>query len=93
MRTVLQVPMSISLRVSATDAAKAMGFSSLQEVVRVLLNKLATKRLLISIEEDIVPLSLKNEKRYVKMSRDFIRGKNIKTAKNVDELMKQLNES
>lgn len=42
MNTTLQVPIGISLKIRATKAAKAMGFSSLQEIVRVFLQKLAS---------------------------------------------------
>lgn len=41
MNTTLQVPVDASLKSRATKAAKAMGFSSLQEIVRVFLQKLA----------------------------------------------------
>lgn len=83
--------MPSSLRQQAEAVSLDMGFSSLQEVVRVLLNKLASKRLVISVEDNLVPLSAKNEARYLEMDRDFKKGRNIKTAKDVDDLMKQLN--
>jgi antitoxin component of RelBE/YafQ-DinJ toxin-antitoxin module len=91
MRTVLQVPMTSTLKNNAVSAAKDMGFSSLQEVVRVLLNKLATRDLSLSIEEKIIPLSAKNEKRYLKMDKDFKKNNKVHSVKDVSELMKQLN--
>lgn len=91
MRTILQVPLSPAVRDQALMAAEEMGFSSLQEAVRVLLTKLATKRLTISVEETIIPLSPTAETRYAKMDGDFAAGKNVKTAKTVVDLMKQLN--
>ncbi len=50
-RVILQVPMSKELKDRAEKVALEMGFSSLQEAVRVLLNKIANKELLINITE------------------------------------------
>ena len=41
-RTVLQVPMTIDLKKQAESVSLDYGFSSLQEVVRFMLNKLAS---------------------------------------------------
>ena len=91
MRTVLQVPMTSSLKTNAYNAAKEMGFSSLQEVIRVILNKLASKNLTLNFEENIIPLSVKNEKRYSNIDKDFKQNKNTHTAKDINDLLKQLN--
>lgn len=89
--TILQVPISKSLRDEAVIAAREQGFSSLQEIVRVMLAKLASKQLAISItEEPVVRLSKRAEKRYAKMDKDFKEGKNVFTANSVEELMQQL---
>ena len=61
--TTLQVPMSKTLKSDATAVAKNMGFSSLQEVVRVFINKLAHKQLSISVS-DTKQLTNKNDLRY-----------------------------
>lgn len=90
MRTVLQVPLSAVIRDQALVAAQELGFSSLQEAIRILLVKLAARRLTISIEENIIPLSSAAEKRYTKMDRDFAEGKNVRTAKTVADLINQL---
>jgi len=90
MRTILQVPLSPTIRDQALVAAEEMGFSSLQEAVRVILSKLAARRLTISVEETIIPLSLSAEKRYAKMDREFAANKNLRTAKTVADLIKQL---
>ncbi|MBL7159678.1 hypothetical protein ISS85_04330, partial [Candidatus Microgenomates bacterium] len=51
----------------------------------------ARRELSLKITEDeVIKLSPKAEKRYAKMDEDFRTGKNVFTAKNVDELMKQL---
>ena len=87
----LQVPMNKSLRDTAAVVAADYGFSSLQEVIRVLLNKLAKRQLSVNIEQfPAVKLSAKNEKRYLKMVDDFKAGRNVYYAKDVDDMMKQL---
>ena len=89
-RAVLQIPIDQQLKNEAEQAALAQGFSSLQEIVRVFLSKLAANRLEVSIQESL-KLSEKSEKRYLKQTQDFEKGKNIHSAKNVDDLMFQLN--
>lgn len=92
-RTVLQIPLSKELKLSAEEAALDYGFSSLQEILRVFMKKLSQKTLDITFKEErVVHLSKKNEKRYMKMTEDFEKGRNIYTATNVDDLMKQLHE-
>ena len=90
MRKILQVPVSNDLRVEALAASREMGFSSLQEAVRVLLSKLANRQLTIQVEETIIPLSTRSEKRYAGMDKDFQSTKNIYKAGNADDLMRQL---
>jgi len=85
--------MTTDLKNNALNAAKNMGFSSLQEAVRVILNKLASKSLKLSFEENIIPLSSKNEKAYINIDKDFQQNKNTHTAKDINDLMKQLNAS
>lgn len=69
-----------------------MGFSSLQEVIRVLLTKLSKKEFSIRIEEEeeVTYLSKAAEKRYKKAAEDIKAGRNITKTKNVDELLKLL---
>lgn len=89
--TILQVPISKSLRDEAVVAARAQGFSSLQEMVRVLVTKLARKQLALTItEEPVIRLSKKAEKRYAEMREDFRKGKNVYTTYSVEELIRQL---
>ncbi len=87
----LQVPMNKDLRDKAARAAQEQGFSSLQEVVRVLVNKFARGRLAVTVEEPVTQLSAKAAKRYDKMIADMESGK-VKTsvAHSADELFKQL---
>lgn len=91
MRTVLQVPMSRELREGAEKRAIAQGFSSLQDVVRFLLKKLAEGVLDFTVKEEAtVQLSPRAIRRYNKILKDVEEGHNVYTAKNVDDLMKQL---
>ena len=89
-RAVLQVPINSQLRQQAEKAAMSQGFSSLQEIVRLFLTKLAENRIELTFQESI-KLSPKTEKRYLKMTEDFEKGKNIYTAKDVKDLIRQLN--
>jgi hypothetical protein len=49
--TVLQIPMSKTLRDKATQAAKEQGFSSLQEYVRVFLTALVRGRVDVMVNQ------------------------------------------
>lgn len=89
-KVTLQVPMNQQLKIDAEKAALEQGFSSLQELVRVILSKYAQKKIEVNFEE-VVKLSPKAEKRYLKATKDFEEGKNIYSASSVKELMKQLN--
>ena len=89
-KTIIQVPVDKPLRDRATAAARAQGFSSLQEAVRLFLAKLAEKRIELTFQET-VRLSPKAIKRYNKITRDIEAGRNVFIAKDVDDLMKQLN--
>lgn len=89
--TTLQVPLTKQLKASATSVAEEYGFSSLQEVVRVLLTKLSKRELAVSIEQfPAVKLSAKNEKRYAKMDEDFKAGKNVYTANSLEEFFDKI---
>ena len=89
-RTTLQIPLEISLRNRAEKVAKQSGFSSIQEVVRVFLNKFASKALEIGFVDKEVELSEKAEKRYLKMINDAKKGKNIVEPKSFEELISVL---
>ncbi|MBM3208763.1 hypothetical protein FJZ40_00515 [Candidatus Shapirobacteria bacterium] len=70
-------------------AVNYYGFSSLQELLRVFLNKLAAKRINILFEETVA-LSPEAEKRYLKMDKDFKAGRNVYRTANVDDLIGKL---
>lgn len=89
-KVTLQVPMNQQLKIDAEKAALEQGFSSLQELVRVILSKVAQKKIEVNFEETVI-LSKKNEKRYLKMTEDFKKNKNVYSAKNLEEFLSQLN--
>ena len=92
MNTILQVPMSKELRDQATSKARNMGFSSLQETVRVFLGKLALGQVNIRFEET-VQLSPKAIKRYNNMIDEIDSGKvKTKSFSDIDSMMRHLNE-
>ena len=89
--TTLQVPLTKQLKTNATIVAEEYGFSSLQEVGRVLLTKLSKRELGVSIEQfPTVKLSAKNEKRYAKMDEDFKKGVNSDSANSLDEFFDKI---
>ena len=90
--TILQVPVKKDVRQKAAVVAKAMGFSSLQEAMRIFLTKLALKQVDIKFEEKI-QLSEKNARRYDKMIEDIKSGRApVYEAKDAKDLMDQLHE-
>lgn len=89
----LQVPINKNVRDQAAVAAERLGFSSLQETVRIFLNKLAIGEVGIRFEE-IVQLSPKAIKRYNKIVDEIESGKvKTKSFSNVDSLMKHLSQT
>lgn len=88
-KTVLQIPVSKTLRIKAENVAFDCGFSSLQEIVRVFMAKLAKGAIDISFQETI-DLSPKASRRYQKIDEDFSRGKNVFFAESVSELKNKL---
>jgi transcription initiation factor TFIIIB Brf1 subunit/transcription initiation factor TFIIB len=77
-RVILQVPMKKELRDQAEIAAKNNGFSSLQEVVRVLLSKLTKKEIAIRVAEPEERLSARAARKYDKIVEQIKNG-TIKT--------------
>ena len=91
-KTILQVPINQDLKISAEKEAISQGFSSLQELVRVFLSKIATRKIEVTLQESTM-LSGKNEKRYLDMTKDFELGKNTYSSDSVTELVKKLHEN
>jgi antitoxin component of RelBE/YafQ-DinJ toxin-antitoxin module len=90
LKTTLQIPISATLKQSATLAAEDLGFSSLQELIRVMLKQVVDRQVQVSIQPAI-PLSVKAEDRYQKIDQDFKEGKNSSTVSSADELLSELN--
>lgn len=89
--TILQVPMEKSFKIKASKAAENLGFSSLQEAVRVFLAQLPTQTVNISFTHPPVQLSPKAATRYDKMSKDISSGKvNTIGVDTVEEMMAYL---
>lgn len=90
--TTLQIPLSKSLKSSAASVAKEIGFSSLQDFVRLVLTKLAHRELTVNVTStEYVRLTPEAKRRYAKMTDDFRKGRGIYQAKDVDDLLRQLN--
>lgn len=85
-RVIVQVPMSKELREKARAAAEDQGFSSLQEAIRIIVNKFARRELAVRIEYPEERLSPRAERRYAKIIRDIKSGKNITHTDNLDQL-------
>ncbi|OGH05238.1 MAG: hypothetical protein A2W22_01295 [Candidatus Levybacteria bacterium RBG_16_35_11] len=90
-KTVLQIPINQDLKISAEKEAISQGFSSLQELVRVFLSKIATRKIEVTLQESTM-LSGKNEKRYLDMTKDFESGKNIYSSNSASDLVNKLHE-
>lgn len=88
-KVILQIPVSRTLRDSAERIAEEYGFSSLQEILRVLMKKISSRSMVVTFEET-TPLSMNSEKRYQAIDQDIIKHKNTHSAKSVKQLMQQL---
>lgn len=90
--TVLQIPINKNLRDKAAFSVEKMGFSSLQQLVRLFLAKVASGEIDVTFEQN-VQLSAKAVKRYNKMIDEIESGKvKTKAFTDVSLLMKHLNE-
>ena len=89
---VVQVPMSKQLKEKAESVSADLGFSSIQEIIRVLLTKLSKKELSLKVEEveEITHLSPAAERKFKKAVADIKAGRNVTKTKNVDELLSLL---
>lgn len=91
-RVIVQVPMSKELKKKAEVVSADLGFSSIQETIRVLLTKLSKREFSLKVEEteEVTYLSPAAVKRYNKAIDDIKAGRNITEAKNIDELLSLL---
>lgn len=91
-RVILQVPMPKELKNQAEKVAQDEGFSSLQEIIRLLVNKLVKREIAINIGEpaEYVHLSAKAKKRYERITEEIEKGIGVTKTNNVNELLKLL---
>ncbi|MEK7634019.1 MAG: hypothetical protein AAB437_04210 [Patescibacteria group bacterium] len=87
--TNLQIPLTKDLKMSAQQAAFDMGFSSLQELVRIILKKISTQTVQISFVDE-ERLSPKAAKRYAKISEEIKKGINVTETNSLEELFEKL---
>lgn len=92
-RIVVQVPMSQELKDKADIVSADLGFSSIQETIRVLLTKLSKREfnLKITEAEEITYLSPTAERKFKKAVADIKAGRNVTKTDNVNELLSLLN--
>ena len=91
-RVILQVPMPKSLKERAEIVSADYGFSSLQEVIRIILAKLAKKELtfIVTDTEKISHLSTAAQKRYKKAIVDIKKNRDIFKPQNKEEFFRLL---
>ena len=83
--------MSKNLRDEAAQAASSLGFSSLQEAVRIFLAQLPTQTVKITFEQPPVQLSAKAIRRYNKISDEIESGKaKLKSFDSVEKMFEYL---
>lgn len=92
-RIIVQVPMSKELKEKAEIVSTNMGFSSIQETIRVLLTKLSKKEFSLKVmeAEKITYLSPAAERKFKKAVADIRAGRNVTKTNNIDELLSLLN--
>ena len=96
MKTILQIPMDKNLKLEAENMANSQGFSSLQEMIRVLLKQFVSKKTAFSFgisesDEYITPeQEAILDKKFAVIQKNIKKGKFIKSS-NVEELMSYLN--
>jgi hypothetical protein len=89
-KTNLQIPIPTDIKNSAEEAALEMGFSSLQESVRVFLKKMAERKFTVSfteIEEELSPRAIQ---RYNKIAEEIHEGKGVHIVNDSKSLMDEL---
>jgi antitoxin component of RelBE/YafQ-DinJ toxin-antitoxin module len=90
-RVIVQVPMSLELKKRAEEASSDLGFTSVQEVIRVFLRSLSRKEVAVSVGYPEEKLSAKAIKRYNSIAKEIEEGKGIHQPKNDEEFFDMLN--
>lgn len=90
-KVTVQVPMSKELKEKAELASADMGFSSLQEAIRIFVTKLSNKELQLKLEDaEEVTLSKSAKRRYEKIATEIEKSVNVTKTENIDELFQLL---
>lgn len=91
-RVIVQVPMPKELKRNAEAVSADLGFSSLQEAIRVLLTKLSKREFSLRVEEaeEITYLSPAAERKFKKAVADIKAGRNIYKPKSKKEFFSLL---
>ncbi len=89
----LQIPVEVNLRNQALTTAKSLGFSNLQDTIRLFLHQLAQNTIDFAFQPKPVKLSSKNARRYAKIIADLDSGKE-KTIRidNTQDMIKYLDD-
>jgi hypothetical protein len=88
--TVLQIPISKSLRDQAQAQVLEAGFSSLQDYIRLHLTQLKDSIIRLSYQPKTIKLGPKAIKRYNKIADDINSGKNIYKTDSYEDFINQL---
>ena len=84
---VLQIPMEKSLRVKSEEGAREMGFTSLQDLVRLFLSKVAASTMSVNFcEIPEITLSKKAIRRYNRQLKKIESGKGFYKLENAEDL-------
>ena len=92
-KVIVQVPTDKKLKDKATKSAKEYGFSSLQEMLRLMMNKIANKEIKVSLEDNVEYLTPQEEavleQRHTEFIADKKKGKTF-VAHSAKEMVDQL---
>lgn len=91
-RVILQVPMSRELKEKAEIVSSDLGFSSIQEAIRVLLTKLSKKEFRLKVEENNEQPSKYLLSAMKRARKDRLAGKASPVFDNVEDNLKYLDE-
>lgn len=90
-KSTIQVPIDNTLRINAENTASSLGFSSLQEIIRVFIAQLATKTIALNFVSG-TPDEVLTPKQAAVLTKQLLLAKKgpLKTAHSAEELFKQL---
>jgi antitoxin component of RelBE/YafQ-DinJ toxin-antitoxin module len=90
-KSTIQVPIDNNLRISAENTASSLGFSSLQEIIRVFIAQLATKTITINFISS-TPDEVLTPKQAAVLTKQLLLAKKgpLKTAHSAQELIDKI---